>query len=310
MSISADGNHLFVGTLEGKLFRISNLATAYNYERADVNSPGCIVSTQPIQLLNPGTGEENTQVITSIAVDPQNPENVMVTLGNYGNEHNLLFSENALDQYPEFNSRQGNLPPMPVYSSIIEMSNPDIAIIGTDHGIFSTDNIHAQNPQWTKQYTEMGSVPVFELKQQLVFQPTKYVELISGGEVIYVTYPGTNNWGTIYAATFGRGLFMSNDYFLVSMEEITDNDQQIDSDIRLYPNPARSNIYLEINTKQASAASIQVYDMGGKVVAKQPAIIEKGINTISINLNGLPHGTYIMKVVADHQEFTRKFLIN
>jgi hypothetical protein len=310
MAISADGNHLFVGTLNGKLFRISNLATAYNYDRADVNSPTCIVSTQPIQLIVPGTTDEVTQVITSIAIDPQDPNNVLVTLGNYGNDHNVLFSNNALAQFPEFNSRQGNLPPMPVYSSVIEMMNPQIAIIGTDHGVFATENIQAENPQWTKQYTNMGSVPVFDLKQQLILQPSKTIRLVNGNEVTFITYPGTNNWGTIYAATFGRGLFMCDDFFLVDVEEIPGPGSQNVADILLYPNPAHSNIYIEFNADKAAEADVYIYDISGKVVLSKAEFTEKGLNSISIDLRDLPYGTYILKVTTDHQKFTKKFLIN
>ena len=310
MAISADGNHLFVGTLNGKLFRISNLATAYNYDRADVNSPTCIVSTQPIQLIVPGTTDEVTQVITSIAIDPQDPNNVLVTLGNYGNDHNVLFSNNALAQFPEFNSRQGNLPPMPVYSSVIEMMNPQIAIIGTDHGVFATENIQAENPQWTKQYTNMGSVPVFDLKQQLILQPSKTIRLVNGNEVTFITYPGTNNWGTIYAATFGRGLFMCDDFFLVDVEEIPGPGSQNVTDILLYPNPAHSNIYIEFNADKSAEADVYIYDISGKVVLSKAEFTEKGLNSISIDLRDLPYGTYILKVTTDHQKFTKKFLIN
>ncbi len=258
----------------------------------------------------PGSEEEVTQVITSINVDPQDPNNVIVTLGNYGNNNNVLFSENALDQFPEFTSKQGNLPPMPVYSSIIEMSDPDIAIIGTEHGIFTTENIHAANPSWTKQYNNMGSVPVFELKQQLISQPAKTIKLVSGNEVTWLTYPGTNNWGTIYAATFGRGLFMSDNFFLVDIDEMPDADTKNGSDISLYPNPVRSNVYIEFNAKEASKADIVIYDLRGRVVFSQASSTAKGLNKVSFNLADLPSGTYVLKVTVDEQQFTKKFLIN
>ena len=65
IALSTDGNHLFVGTLEGRLYRLSNLATANTYERADIESPGCVVSTTEIILTVPG-GDQVSQVITGI----------------------------------------------------------------------------------------------------------------------------------------------------------------------------------------------------------------------------------------------------
>ncbi len=41
---------LYVGTQEGRLFRISNIALAYNEERADVGSEGCIIATHELIL--------------------------------------------------------------------------------------------------------------------------------------------------------------------------------------------------------------------------------------------------------------------
>lgn len=310
MAVSADGNHMFVGTLEGKLFRISNLATAYNYDRADVTSPGCIVSTQPIQLMIPGSDEEISQVITSIAIDQKDPNNVMITMGNYGNDHYILYSENALAQYPDFSSKQGNLPHMPVYSSVIEMMNTDLAIIGTEHGIFSTDNIHAGSPNWKKQYTNMGSVPVFELKQQTISQPSKTVKLVNGPDITYITYPGTNNWGMIYAATFGRGIFNSDNFFLVGMDEFSEVDNSKDSQLLLYPNPVRSTAILEIASESNSAVNIQVYDFSGRLLKSDITSVHEGLNKISMDFTDFSKGTYIISAKTNTQSFTTKFLVN
>jgi len=310
MAMSSDGNHLYVGTDDGKLFRISNLASAYNFERADVTSPQCIVSTQQIPIYNTGTQDEISQVITSISVDPQDPNNVMITLGNYGNDQYIMYSSNALDQVPDFTSKQGNLPHMPVYSSIIEMNHQDIAIIGTEHGIFSTENIMSDSPQWSKQYTDMGSVPVFNLKQQLISQPSITIKLVNGNEVTYLTYPGTNNLGTIYAATFGRGVFMSDTYFIVGQDEFTDGEENSRGKLNIYPNPVTSNAYIEFNLKTKSDLSIIVYDLSGRMVKTVDQQGNKGLNKFALDFSNLSKGTYVISVVSGTQKYTSKFLVN
>lgn len=310
ISYSADGNQLYVGTQDGRLYRISNLALAYDYERADISSPSCIVSTQEIPLFIPGTSDPIDQVITSIAVDPSDPNNVMVTLGNYGNNDYVLFTENALAEIPEFNSRQGNLPQMPVYSSVIEMTNNNIVVIGTEYGIFVTENIHDNTPTWYSQAEKMGMVPVFDLKQQIVPKAYDEVVLVNGTEVIVVPYPGTDNFGIIYAASYGRGLLRSNTFRKpVGIEEIfTGNNVQNDN-IKLYPNPVYDNATIELDVNTKGSLSIQVIDLAGKLVTSEEKAVIEGMNKFEMNLANLKAGTYIMKAISGNQVFTRKFIV-
>lgn len=309
VALSADGNHLFVGTIDGKLYRISNLASANTYERADVNSPGCIVSTTPIELLVPGTEDNVSQVVTSIAIDGQNPNNVLVTLGNYGNENYVLFSDNALAQKPDFKSAQGNLPHMPVYSSILEMTDPNMAIVGTEMGIYTTDNIHASSPQWTESTTEMGRVPVFDLKQQIVDQPKKTVALDNGVEITYEVFPGTDNFGSIYAASYGRGLFRSDDFYLVGLEEFAEESPN-KSMLKLYPNPVKTHTTIELKANTNQDVVFYVYDLRGRMVHSKATTITKGLNKVDLKINNLERGSYVVKALIDGQSETQKFIVN
>lgn len=311
ISYSADGNHVFVGTREGKLYRISNLALAYDYDRADVNSSECIVSTQVIPVYEPGTTDEISQVITSIAIDPDNPENVMITLGNYGNDNYVLYSNNALDQVPVFSSRQGNLPQMPVYSSVIEMSETDMGVIGTEHGVYVTENISDDSPVWVSQDSLMGSVPVFQLQQQLVSKTADTVVLVNGNEVTKIPYPGTDNYGVIYAATFGRGLFRCNIFQKpVGVNEIySDNDRNI-LDLKVYPNPVTTLATIELEATNNSEADIFVYDLSGRRVIQQQKQVTKGINKINLDLSGLNSGSYIIQVVIGSDIYSQKLIAN
>jgi len=310
VAYSSDANHLFVGTQEGKLYRISNLALAYDYERADISSPSCIVSTDEIPLYVPGTTDPIEQVITSIAVDPSNSSNVIVTLGNYGNEYYVLFTENALDEVPEFNSRQGNLPQMPVYSSVIEMTDNNVAIIGTEHGIFATEDIHADSPEWYAQGGSMGTVPVFELKQQIVARAEDEVVLVAGNETIIVPYPGATNYGIIYAATYGRGLLRCNTFRKpVGVDEINVTQKVNKEQLMLYPNPVYHSATISIDVLNQGQATIQVIDLSGRVVSEEKESVLKGVNKLSFDLSYLASGTYIMKVAAGNQVFTGKFIV-
>lgn len=309
LALSDDGNQLFVGTLHGKLYRISNLIKATTFELADISSPACIVATQPIQLLVPGTSDEVSQVVTSISINSTDPNKVMVTLGNYGNDYYVLYSTNALDQFPQFNSRQGNLPHMPVYSSVLEMSNSQIAILGTEHGIFTTENINTDSPTWSKQQTDMGSVAVFDLKQQHISQPPMQIKLVNGNEITYINYPGTSNWGSIYAATYGRGLFRCDNFYLVGIDDnkVTESNNL---PLKVYPNPAREFTTVELNSERNKTVDLLVYDLTGRRVRFQKHQLIKGINKVRIDLSGLKKGTYILQAIGNEESHSSKFVIN
>ena len=81
IAISSDANFVFVGTDNGKLYRISNVSYAYDSLRADIGSSACIIATNELAI-----PQFADRFVTSVSVDQQNPEHVLVTLGNYGNE--------------------------------------------------------------------------------------------------------------------------------------------------------------------------------------------------------------------------------
>ncbi len=311
IGVSNDANYIFVGTQDGKLYRIANLALAYNYARADVSSPECIVSTQEIPLTVPGTSDPITQSVTSVSVDPENPQNVMITLGNYGNEQFVMYSENALDEVPEFRTRQGNLPQMPVYSSVIEMSNPDMAFIGTDKGIFVTENIHSDNPVWTQHDSLMGNVPVMQLKQQTVAKTADTVYLKNGLETIVVPYPGTDNYGIIYAASYGRGLFRCNTYRQsVGINEKPAQTESKILNVMIYPNPVANDASVKIEAVEGSNAQLNVFDLNGRIVKSYQIELSKGSNEIYMEASDLTVGTYIIQVIAGSDMYSGKFIKN
>ncbi len=307
VAFSGDANHLFVGNQNGELYRISNLALAYNFERADVSSPSCIVSVEKIPVYVPGTTEEITQIITSISVDPQNSNKIIVTFGNYGNEQYLMYSDNALAETPEFESKQGNLPLMPVYSSVIEMKDGNTVLVGTEHGIFSTANISSNSPEWEKDNELMGNIPVFELKQQLVGHEKIIIQ--NGDEEII--FDGATNKGNIYAATYGRGLFYTGRFWqpTTSINEIFESNNSY-LKLKVYPNPAKQNINLEINSKSNTSAFIIIYDLSGRLVLKENKMITQGLNTLKLDVSSLHKGTYLITSQINGELYSNKLMIN
>jgi hypothetical protein len=276
MDVSKDLTVLWAGTKNGKLFRVSNLQLANDSATADISSSTCIVSTQ--RLVNPLF---SNRYVTSISIAPDN-STVLVTLGNYNNSEYVYLTTNGLDSLPIFHSVQGSLPAMPVLSSVMEMNDPNRVILGTDFGIFSTDNISASSPDWQYESAGIGNVPVVKLKQQ-TNEGTYYYHM--------------NNYGIIYSATYGSGLFIDTTYFTPLGIKPVNGSPLTSNQLNIYPNPATQSINISYKLEKSSDINILVYDMTGKVVfTKSLGRKQVGNHTESIDLSSVSSGTFLVRL--------------
>lgn len=290
MAYSSDANNLFVGTQTGQLLRISNLALAYDSIRADINSSGCIVSYSVIK-------DFEGRYVTSVAVDPNNSNTVIVTLGNYGNSEFVYRTTNALEQMPEFVSIQGNLPAMPVYSSLIEMNNSSRLIIGTDFGIYTTQTL-SNNPSWTAENEGMGALPVMMIRQQTVSRPA-----IDG-------IPGIGNWGAIYLASYGNGLFENRKFVGISdqpwVAPVTNS-----ASLEVFPNPVSTEMSFALELNADEQVVVDIYNFTGQLLQHyELGIPGKGKHLFTRQINDLPNGTYLMRVMAGKEIKTGKIIVS
>jgi hypothetical protein len=302
LAISANGDNLFVGTAEGTLYRLSNLNTVVDSISSVNTDPHFQVTTTAIEIAGSG------QCITSVAVDPRNANNVIVTLGNYGNDNYVYYSTNALSAEPTFVSKQANLPKMPVYSSVIEMTTGHV-IIGTERGIYRAKDINGVN--WVTDAKMMGEVPVMELKQQLVHQEDKYVVLINGVDTVVNVYPGVKNTGIIYAGTYGRGVFRCENYKLFSGYDVPETPAvAAEKTVSIYPNPVINQATAQFEAEGTANVSYQVYDLMGRMVMNQNlGRLNEGVHEIEINMSDLSTGSYILRISEGTRTATAKFLV-
>ena len=298
-----------VGLEDGTLLRVSNLRQAVDDNTSTLGTDECVLVTTQIAL--PVSG----QCVTSVSFYTDDANKVVVTLGNYGNDSYVLYSDDALSESPTFVSKQGNLPQMPVYSSVYTSTYDDAneghVLIGTEHGVYRTANINASSPVWVAENDNLGDVPVMELKQQLIKQDDQHVTVMVDTVATDVVYPGTNNEGTIYAATFGRGLFRCETY-RQSQAGVHDNNVAVAAkQVSMYPNPVSGEtamISFELNNE--ASVSYQVFDITGRMVKNEIiGNLSEGTHEAIVSVNGLSKGSYILRLNAGGQTSVAKFMV-
>ena len=316
MAISADGDNLFVGYRNGKMYRLMHLNTIVDdttgtyFNTGDtILNPNCQVVTKAFYLYNDPDSTKVTQCITSISVNPRHPERVLITCGNYGNDNYVFYSSNALSDNPTFVPVQGNLPKMPVYSSVIEMATGDV-IIGTERGIFRTKNIGAANVEWVAESHLLGEIPVMDLKQQLLDQEDK--EIINETEegTFVTVYPGVHNTGIIYAATYGRGVFRCENYKKTAYSVPETPAIAVETSVSLYPNPVQGVATVSFNVAENTEVNYQVFDLMGRLVKSESiGRVAEGNHEFSISTENLSTGSYILRLNQGGKSNCVKFMV-
>lgn len=306
MAFSHDGDALFVGTSAGRVYRFSNLTNARTEDSADVdinflvNPPAPsdhIIDTRVI--FNQGG-----RAITGITVDTEDPDRLIITLGNYGANNHVYYTEQArsanLNTFG-FTLKEGNLPGVPVYDAVFNYNDATggEVIIGTDLGVFSTSDITANTVVWTQDNNGFANVPVFDLLQTRTIR----YDLVSN----------TDFEGAIYAATHGRGIFKTGttaDYVSIDEAPVVEQKVADQTVLELYPNPAQDQINLSLNLENRSDVKINVRDLSGKMVK---AISLNGLaadtEEISLSVGNLKNGTYIVTLINGNDVKTGKLIV-
>lgn len=298
VAISSDGTTAYVGTVEGKFYKITNINDAFSAEQADINDT--------VNICVAMTADETTfagRAITSIYVNPSNNNEVLVTLGNYGNTDYVYVSQNAGTSFTALSG----LPQVPVYSGLIEKAT-GLYIVGTEIGIYTSEN----GSTWTK--SGDVSCPIMDLKQAYMDNHDDVVIVLFDeiGTPLDIVYPGISNEGMIYAASYGAGILSCGTYKEGGDLGVEENEMAVEDHVQLnvYPNPVMGNARMNITLNEGAAVSYQVFDMSGRmVVDNKLGYYPQGTHTVTFNAADLTSGSYIIRLQAGGNTKTGKFLV-
>ncbi|MFM9945285.1 MAG: T9SS type A sorting domain-containing protein [Bacteroidia bacterium] len=283
---SASGKYIFAGK-NGQIVRIKvpmiEFDTLKNLDPKDIY-PGCTTNNITGNL-------PSGRFITGIAIDKNDTNRLIVTLGNYGNTNYIYYTENALDAVPTWINIQGNLPSMPVYDAEFIHDNSNTVVIGTEFGVFGTTNVKAGTVSWTAQNTGTAAnkpfprVATYELRQ-------------------VSKEPSTGS--IIVAGTHGRGIFETHTMYA----SIKNPDGTISAKLNIYPNPATDFATIQYSIGEKDHLTLTVMDMTGKVVYQKNVGSETpGLKKLRIETNMLPTGTYIVQIAGTKHKGAAKMIV-
>ncbi|MGY6561171.1 MAG: T9SS type A sorting domain-containing protein [Luteibaculaceae bacterium] len=264
------GDHLWVGSWGGQLWRISGLSNAYTLADFQNN----------ITVTAFGGNTPGNAAITGIAINPNDPDDVVITVGGFGGGAKVRRATNAtqINNLANFVSVQGNLPSIPVYYPVIERSNPNVLVVGTEFGIWATED---GGVNWfVANDGDMPRVPVHSLKQQM-------------GATDKVTHPGR-----IYAGTHGRGFFHSDAFILPSTSNVAElSGVRQGINVKLFPNPTVSNATVEFTLSKRANATFRIMDLNGRLIRKvERPNLPAGEQVFTLNTSNLANGMYLLNI--------------
>ena len=309
---SPQGDVVYVGTRNGRVYRVDGLRKA-DLRYIDVNNTPTVPLDDVFNVDSVGIkitliGTFNGRYVTSVAVDKKNPNHVVVALGNYGNTDYVFRTTSAstdsfgVGSVGNFKSIQGSgatkLPALPVYSAVIDYYNPNNVIVGTELGVYATQNAGGTNAQWTVENTGKTFTPNFMMRQEMIDNINKEC---------YVLYIGTHGRGIWRSTT----LTPSTCNTQVPILGVENPNKDVKSNtVEIYPNPVNYEATISIKAAKAGNAYLQIYDiMGRKVKEKYLGFLSTGTEHFKINVSDLPNGNYIFTIQTDEGIVGKKIIV-
>jgi photosystem II stability/assembly factor-like uncharacterized protein len=259
---TTSSSKLYIGTRGGRLLLVPNANSGTSQTWTDISvGSGFVGSISDIEL---GASEGN----------------IFVTMHNYG----VVSVWYSADGGTTWENKEGNLPDIPVKCILQNPLNAEEVIVGTDLGVWFTNNFSAASPSWRQSDNGMRNVKVTDMD-------------IKGEAAGATSY-------TVFASTFGRGVFSG----LFTAPSLSNDAFETKYGIKLYPNPSNNGLFNLSMKDYNGKLNIQVTDLNGRLVYNAK---NTDFNTEkSIDLSAFQSGIYILKINNEDMNFSKKLIKN
>ncbi|WP_046745685.1 T9SS type A sorting domain-containing protein [Kordia zhangzhouensis] len=256
LKISADGHTLYAGLKNGRLLKITNAHTE-TPTFTDISDASFVGSISDIEF-------------------GQSENELLVTFHNYGIT-NIWYSTN---QGITWENKEGDFPDIPVKCILMNplLTNGEEVIIGTELGVWRTQNFNTNSPNWTRSDNGMRAVAVLDLDLR-------------------------TSDNTVLATTHGRGFFTGQ--FLpgtLSTDEISSVNA-----FKIYPTVSDGTIYIQSDMN--GKATMELITLEGKRVVSREMNLRKG-QAIKLSLNEFSSGIYLLQIQQGARSQVTKIVIN
>lgn len=266
---------LYIGTSDAHIYRLNN--------------PRDTASTaKPVDITPPGL----TGNVSDIAVNPNNDNEILVTISNYS-VNSIWYCPNAKSNAPSWKNVEGNLslPSARSCMIVVKKDNSGNAAteyyVGTSVGLYSTTNINNGSVTWQR---EGDNILGMALVTTLDYRPQDNVLLVgTHGNGMFFGNTGTSNY---LPNSAGGGVIPPGTEVLIQ---------------NFYPTPTNGTLNFTIgNATTTNQVGIRIYSMSGQLMYAFNRAYADG----NINVSRLAAGMYIAKFTSDNGEltYTRRFI--
>lgn len=280
---------MYFGTTDGRIFRLDDPRNSS-------------ASATPVNI-TPTVSDLTGLNIQDIAVNPNNDNEIMAVVTNYGrtlsngafnNVTNILWTNDAKSASPTWRVAEGNLAGTSTTGFISARScmlvvkkdgagNPVTEYyVGTAAGLFAVENLGTTltgggTPTWQR---EGSSTLNFAVINSLAYRPVDNVLAVgTHGNGLYYTFLGTPNLVT----GINNPVLNDKDFITMVYPTVSDNIVQ----------------YRTGNKTDVRKISVQLYNMQGQEIYRQ----ESGYQNGNLNINRFAKGAYILSIYSDNRKY-------
>jgi hypothetical protein len=219
-----------------------------------------------------------------------------ILLPTYGSDFGVLYAEVEIDGFSEFwlhGSQHGV--PLPVELLSFEataVNNEYIKLNWSTATEINNDGFEIQRSLDGVNFTKIGwanGMGNTSNKQDYLFNDFEAVAGVNYYRLKQIDFNGDFEYSPIVSAT----LKAANGFEMAELR----------------PNPAREAVWVDVNATQQMHANIVILNHMGQPAIKTQELLQKGFNTVKVDVSRLPAGAYLYSMENNEMVVTKKFVV-